>query len=307
MQTKLIYYLLRFLGILPLWLTHGLGHAIGWLLYRIPNRERHTARVNLELCFPELSGHERDKMLGRVLRESVITLLEMPAVWFGDTDRWLQRLDMGQVRAEIERLLTQGKGLIIAMPHLGNFEISAHFFGSIGPATGLYRPPRKQGLESVMLEGRNRPGKNRMVPTDMQGIKALYQALEANEMIVILPDQQPKAQKGGVGVFAPFFNVPALTMTLVNRFARKTGAPVYFVSFVRIPKKPGYQVIGVPATEDIAARDQVAAANALNQGVEASVRRYPDQYQWTYRRFEAQPDGGLSPYKRIEGREEPAS
>ncbi len=297
MQTKLIYFLIRVLGVLPLWLLHGLGHAIGWLLYWIPNRERHTARVNLALCFAELSEDEREKMLSRVLRENAITLLEMPAVWFGDTQRWLQRLDVGAVRAEIEQLLTQDRGLIIAMPHLGNFEISAHFFGSIGPATGLYRPPRKQGLESVMLEGRNRPGKNRMVPTDRQGIKALYQALEANEMIVILPDQQPKAQRGGVGVFAPFFQIPALTMTLVNRFARKTGAPVYFVSFVRIPEKPGYKVVGVPAIDEIADKDPVVAATALNQGVEASVRLYPDQYQWTYRRFEAQPGGAASPYK----------
>jgi len=297
MQTKLIYFLVRFLSVLPLRVLHGLGHAMGWLLYWIPNREQHTARVNLEQCFPELSEDERDSMLNRVLRENAITLLEMPAVWFGDTERWLQRLDMGTVRAEVENLLDQGKGLIVAIPHLGNFEIGVHFIGSIGPATGLYRPPRKQGLESVMLEGRNRPGRNRMVPTDRQGIKALYQALEANEMIVILPDQQPKLQKGGAGVFAPFFQVPALTMTLVNRFARKTGAPVYFVSFVRIPEKPGYRVIGVPATDEIASRDPEAAANALNQGVETSVRLYPDQYQWTYRRFEAQPGGAPSPYK----------
>lgn len=236
-------------------------------------------------------------MLARVLRESVITLLEMPAVWFGDTQRWLQRLDMAAVRTEIEHLLAQGKGLIIAMPHLGNFEISAHFFGSIGPATGLYRPPRKQGLETVMLEGRNRPGRNRMVATDRQGIKALHQALVANEMIVILPDQQPKLQKGGMGVFAPFFGVPALTMTLVNRFAYKTGAPVYFVSFVRARGKPGYRAVGVAAPAGIADKDPVVAAAALNYGVETSVRMYPDQYQWTYRRFEAQPDGAPSPYK----------
>ena len=94
MQTKLIYYLIRILGALPLRLLHGLGHAIGWLLYKIPNRELRTARVNLALCFPGLSEDEREKMLGRVLRENVITLLEMPAVWFGDTRRWLQRLDM---------------------------------------------------------------------------------------------------------------------------------------------------------------------------------------------------------------------
>lgn len=183
MQTKLIYYFIRFLGLLPLWMIRGIGHAAGWLLYRIPNREQRTARVNLTLCFPELSEAERENRLKKVLRESATTLLEMPSVWFGDTDRWLQRLDMGTVKEEILALLAQGRGLIIAMPHLGNFEIGVHFFGAIGHTTALYRPPRKQGLESVMLEGRSRPGKNRIVPTDMQGIKALYQALADNELI----------------------------------------------------------------------------------------------------------------------------
>ncbi|HID45271.1 MAG TPA: lipid A biosynthesis acyltransferase, partial [Chromatiaceae bacterium] len=138
---------------------------------------------------------------------------------------------------------------------------------------------------------------NRMVPTDRQGIKALYQALEDDELIVILPDQQPKTAKGGGGVFAPFFGVPALTMTLVNRFARKTGAPVYFIAFVRTGSRPAYKVIGLLAGDDIASRDAEAAATELNAGVEKLVRRYPAQYQWTYRRFRAQPDGS-NPYKK---------
>jgi len=150
--------------------------------------------------------------LRRSLKETATTLLEMPAVWYGSTEKWLGRLEPGSVPDEIRTLLQQGRGLIVAMPHLGNFEISAHFFGSLGKATGLYRPPRKQGLESLMLEGRNRPGQNRMVATDRAGIKALHQALSRGEIIVILPDQQPKSRKGGAGVFAPFFGVPALTM-----------------------------------------------------------------------------------------------
>lgn len=44
--------------------------------------------------------------------------------------------------------------------------------------------------------------------------------------------------------------------------------------------------------------DPVVAATALNQGVEACVRRCPLQYQWSYRRFSVRPDGGRSPYKR---------
>lgn len=296
MSTLLLRLVIRSLAILPLPLLRFMGRGAGWLLYHLPNRERDNARVNLDLCFPHLSGGERQRLLRETLRENATTILEMPAVWYGNTERWLARLDDDSVPQEIRELMAQGKGVIIAMPHLGNFEISAHFFGAIGKATGLYRPPRKQGLESVMLEGRNRPGQNRMVPTDRQGIKALYQALADGELIVILPDQQPKTQKGGAGVFAPFFGVPALTMTLVNRFARKTGAPVYFIGFVRTGTKPEYKVMGLRGDAAIADPDPATAAAVLNAGVEALVRRYPAQYQWTYRRFQMQPDGS-NPYK----------
>ncbi|WP_456405698.1 lysophospholipid acyltransferase family protein [Thiolapillus sp.] len=295
MQTRLLRFLIRFLAVLPLPVLRGLGRFAGSLAYRIPNRELDNARTNLALCFPHMPETERERLLQSTLKENAITLLEMPAVWYGKTDAWLKRLDMGTVPDDIRSLMQQGKGVVIAMPHLGNFEIGAHFFGAIGKATGLYRPPRKEGLESVMLEGRNRPGQNQMVPTDRHGIKALYQALEKGELIVILPDQQPKTAKGGGGVFAPFFGVPALTMTLVNRFARKTGAPVYFIAFVRTGSKPEYKVIGLQAGDAIAHEDAELAAEELNAGVERLVRHEPAQYQWTYRRFRVQPDGS-NPY-----------
>ena len=299
MQENILRLLIRFLSLLPLPVLRGGGRLVGWLLYRLPNRECRTARINLKLCFPDLSQGERELLLKETLKENATTLLEMPAVWYGSTERWMDRMEGESVRQEILQLKGQGKGVIFAMPHLGNFELSAHFIGQIGTGVGLYRPPRKAGLESVMLEGRNRPGKNnRMVPADRHGIKALYQALENNEFVVILPDQQLKGARGGSGVFAPFFGIPALTMTLVNRFASKTGAPVYLIGFVRTGRKPGYQVIGKLAEPEVGSRDLELAAAALNQGIEQLVRLYPAQYQWTYRRFEAQPDGGASPYKQ---------
>jgi len=297
MKIFLLRYFIRFLSILPLPLLRVGGRFAGWLAYRIPNRELNNARINLDLCFPDLPASERESLLRATLQENAITLLEMPAVWHGETDDWLKRLDMGTVPDDIRRLMQQGKGVVVAMPHLGNFEIGVHFFAAIGKATGLYRPPRKEGLESIMLEGRSRPGQNRMVATDRQGIKTLYQALDKGELIVILPDQQPKTTKGSGGVFAPFFGVPALTMTLVNRFARKTGAPVYFIAIVRTATKPEYKVIGLQAGGAIASGDTQEAARELNAGVERLVRQFPRQYQWTYRRFQAQPDG-INPYRK---------
>lgn len=298
MKTTLLRVFLRLLSLLPLSLLRGLGRLSGWLLYRIPNREREAARINLDLCFPELSALARDRLLRDSLKETATTLLEMPAVWHGDPHAWQERLEPGGVVEELLSLWEEGKGVILAMPHIGNFELSAPFIGGLGvPATGLYRPPRKAGLEEVMLEGRSRLASIRMVPTTRKGVRELYQALARGEIIGILPDQQPKSREGGAGVFAPFFGVPTLTMTLLSRFARKTGAPVYFLGFIRQPDSYRYRVVGMRGDQAIGAEDPEEAAAALNAGVEAMVRRYPEQYQWTYRRFRQQPDG-TNPYRR---------
>jgi KDO2-lipid IV(A) lauroyltransferase len=98
-------------------------------------------------------------------------------------------------------------------------------------------------------------------------------------------------------VYAPFFGEPALTMTLLPRLARRTGAAVLFVFVERLPRARGYRMHWLPAPEGIADADPVISATALNRGVEACVALCPEQYQWTYRRFKARPDGGPNRYR----------
>ena len=101
-------------------------------------------------------------------------------------------------------------------------------------------------------------------------------------------------------MFAPFFGYPALTMVLINRLARKTGAPVVFTYVERLPAAGGYRMSFLPAPEGIDDPDPEIAAAALNLGVESCIRRCPEQYQWSYKRFSVRPDGAPSPYKRPE-------
>ncbi|MFM1892018.1 MAG: hypothetical protein RLZ44_1095, partial [Pseudomonadota bacterium] len=168
------------------------------------------------------------------------------------------------------------------------------WLASVAPTTVLYRPPREASMERVMVQGRAQGG-GKLVPTTRQGVRALHRALAAGEMVAILPDQLPK-QAGAAGVFAPFFGTPTLTMSLVSRLARKTGAHVVLL-YVARSADGRYRVHWFDADPEIASDDAIAAATALNQGVEACVRQCPSQYQWTYRRFQASPDDGPSPYR----------
>jgi Kdo2-lipid IVA lauroyltransferase/acyltransferase len=285
----LIQQVFKLLARLPLRGCHALAGALGMLLYGLPNRQRRVAATNLRLCFPEWSDAQRRHLLRRTLVENAKTLLETPGIWLGDSQVWLGRIEDPDAGCRARHLLARGYGLIIAAPHLGSWEAGIHYLASLAPITALYRPPREGSLTEWMLAGRLRSG-TRLVPTTVAGVKALYEGLRRGEMVTILPDQQPAVREGG-GVFAPFFGVPALTMTMLGRLARKTGAPLIFCFAERLPGGRGYRIHWVEAPVGVDDADPVRAATALNLGVEACARLCPEQYQWLYKRFKTRPQG----------------
>ena len=151
-------------------------------------------------------------------------------------------------------------------------------------------------FDPIIKNARERSGA-KLVPTDVLGIKQLYKTLQSGNIIGILPDQEPDSKKGAV--FAPFFTVPALTMLLVNRLVRRTGAKVVFCYAERLAAGRGFHIHFRSAADGISAADPELAARTLNLGVEACVRQLPDQYQWSYKRFKEQPAGRITPYKKM--------
>ncbi|MCP4286861.1 MAG: lysophospholipid acyltransferase family protein [Gammaproteobacteria bacterium] len=296
MRSKIIVYLVRGLSVLPLGVIQRLGVFLGWLFYRISNRERKTTRINIDLCFPEYTSQQKDQLLRLSLIEGAKTLLEMPGIWHGDAERMVEQLELGDGADLPQRALEQNRGVIVAAPHLGAWEVGLHYLAQLAPTTALYRPPREKAMEEIIAKGRSKGG-SRLVPTTAAGIKALYQALRRKEIVAILPDQQPRHLGKSAGVFAPFFKVPALTMVLVNRLAQRTGAIVIYTYVERLPDALGYRMHFLPAPPGMDDPDPEVGAGALNRGVEACARRCPAQYQWSYKRFSVRPDGARSPYK----------
>ena len=133
----------------------------------------------------------------------------------------------------------------------------------------------------------------KLVPTDASGVRALFQAAARNEMIGILPDQDPGAQGG---VFAPFFGLQTNTMTLLPRLMQKTGATVIISYAQRLPRGQGFHLHFVPLPAVSDPDDIQAIATALNQGVEECIRQSPAQYQWSYKRFKTRPAGEVGFY-----------
>ncbi len=289
-----VYHVWRLLACLPLKWLHRIGHLLGRLYLWFPNRERRITEINLRLCFPEKSDKELIELRNGSILQMGATLMEMAAIWFDSTERVLGLIEGFTGSDLLQR--ADGQGLIILVLHLGCWEIVGLEMPTHERVTSLYRPPRNRAYESVVKQARERSGAE-LVPTDNSGVKRIYQTLKAGGVTCILPDQQPRSVAGAV--FAPFFGVPALTMLLTNRLARKTGAKVIFAYAERLPAGRGYHIHYLPVDQRIADTDPAVAASALNRGIESIVRGLPAQYQWSYKRFHIQPEGRQSPYRDV--------
>lgn len=289
-----LYRLLWLAGRLPLRALHTLGAGIGWLMLRFDSRECRVARRNFELCFPTLPNAERDELLSATLRQTGCTITETARLWTRTSRSNLALVQEVRNPELLDAALASGKGLIIAAPHQGNWELLNQYLASRMPLSIVYRPPRSAAVELLLRRVRGHEGVTQ-VRAHGAGVRALFRTLCDGGRLGILPDQQPKL---GDGEFAPFFGVPALTMTLLPRLAERSGAVVLFAHAERLPAAAGFRIVFRESDPALTGSDPVAAVAALNRGVEACVRDQPTQYQWGYKRFSIRPPGtGGSPYR----------
>lgn len=288
MRSHFLKSLFRLFTLLPLPMAHAVGAALGWLFWVIPNKRRETARINLELCFPEMRPATRRRLLRRNMLEFGKFFAEVGALW-SRGERGMRRL-VRRVSGEdkLKQALDQKKGVILAAPHLGAWEMVGLWTSMHYQITSMYRAPPMSGMGRLMRAARERFGAH-LVSADNNGIRALYKALERGEIVGMLPDQIPASRSSSV--FAPFFGIPASTMVLLSRLAIKTGAPVVFAYAERLPGGNGYHLHFLSAPDEIHQGSIESSAVVMNAMVEHCARELPEQYQWVYKRFRVRPAG----------------
>ena len=81
LKGALVVGFLRLFALLPWRAVQGSGRFIGWLMWKLPNRSREVARINLSKCFPELDAVERERLLGQSLQQIGMAFTESACAW----------------------------------------------------------------------------------------------------------------------------------------------------------------------------------------------------------------------------------
>lgn len=292
LEAGALYALTWLAGRLPRRWLRGLGQRLGTRSARRNSRDFRVTLRNLELTGTGATAVQRERLAEAILRHTWATLLETLRVWSHPPAHALSMV--GEVHG-LEHYRTAreaGRGLMIATPHYGNWELLALYLASQDPLAVLYRPPDSRAGDLYMQRMRAAPGVT-PVRADANGVRQLVKRLRGGGVVGILPDQQPKA---GEGEFAPFFGQPALTMTLYSKLAARTGAAMV-VAFTELRDDGRYAVHFRPLPAAVA-DEGVAGLEALNRAIQDVASRDPSQYQWTYKRFKIRPPGSVpdNPY-----------
>lgn len=299
----LLYLLASALGRLPWGALHCVGDGMARAWRSLDAREARVARRNLELARPDLPDDARASLEQSILRTSARQALETLRFWTRPHAENLALIRAVQGQALFDAALALRQGLIVAAPHYGNWELLNQWLAAHTPLSILYRPPESAIGEAFLQRVRaSAAGQVTQVRAEGAAVRQLFKLLQGGGVVGILPDQQPKA---GDGAFAPFFGLPALTMTLLPRLAARTGAPVLFAyceRTSRLEEPPAFVLHFEAAPAEIASPDPLVGTRALNAAVEHIAGRDPAQYQWTYKRYTLRPPGSGqdNPYRDLE-------
>ncbi len=275
----MIRLLLVSLSWLPLRMLHGLGAVLGWLAFLASPGHRRRLRENVPAGLPG-----RERVLRQTIGEAGKQVLELAWVWTRDPAQLMARVSTANPEV-LDAVLRENRAVLMLTPHLGCFEVIAQSYmasaaGKARPMLALYRMPRKAALRPLFEQARARSGLL-LAPADLRGVRLMLRALRNRGVVGLLPDQVPS---GGEGVWAPFFDRPAFTMTLPTRLALANDARVLLVYAERLPRGAGYRIHWVPF-EGRLGGDAADDAAQLNIALEALILRHPAQYLWSYNRY----------------------
>jgi KDO2-lipid IV(A) lauroyltransferase len=256
------------------------GRWMRWLDRAVP-RLRRTALRNLALALPGVPHAPIVDGCFASLARVLAAVAHFPRITRANVHAWI-----GYDGFEhFERARARGRGVLFATGHLGNWELSAYAHALMtAPMSFVVRPLDNPLLDAVATQYRTLSGNRVLGRRDY--LRALVEALRANEAVGILIDQNVTADRG---VFIDFFGRKACVDAGFARLAHRTGAAV-IPGFALWDPQAGRYVLkfypSVPMTGDALADTQ-----AVHAALEQAIRAHPDQWLWIHRRWKTRPPG----------------
>jgi len=282
--------LIRLTGSLPQRGRTAIAAVVADIFWLVARPQLRVTRTNLRLCFPELTEQQRAGIGRRSFRNIVRAALDHSILWKVD------RATMARyVRVDGAHHLTDpgNRPLIIILPHFLGMDAGGVGMSLLTRVSVVYSRQKNIVWEEWLRKARERFNEPILFPRQGIDMRKVICSLKDGVPLGYLPDVDLGPTNS---IFVPFFGVSTATIPMVSRLARLTDARVVIAATEMTPdgyvvhvEAPWLDFPGASVEEDTA---------RMNREIERWVRRFPDQYLWSHKRFKTRPPGDPYLYQR---------
>jgi KDO2-lipid IV(A) lauroyltransferase len=181
--------------------------------------------------------------------------------------------------------------VLLVGAHFSHLELCARLVSQRVRIAGMYREHDDDAFEWAIKRARLEYASAMFTKDEL---RQTVRWMKAGGAIWYAPDQD---MRGKDVVFAPFFGIPAATITATHHLARLSGAAVV-PFFHRRLDEGGYAIRLEAPLPDFPGEDVIVDTARVNHVIERMVREAPAQYLWMHKRFKTRPPGEAGVYER---------
>ena len=262
--------------------AYDIGSGFAACLWPFFFRRRRISVDNIVKCGIASDAKEAGRIAKKAWRHlagHIAEALFVPGVV--KKESWREHLDLSEADPEAARLLLDAPDtpILLVSAHHGVWEAATNILSFARPMIAIARVMNNRFVARLMKKYHFRGpvtviDKNHGFTPDI-----LRQWTETKAAMTILMDQH--ASKGAM---LSFLGRPAKTFTSATRLAMRYGHPIVVGSFVRVAPYR-YRLVGGAPLRFAKDADRVAATQLLNDRLSEAIRRYPEQYLWSHRRW----------------------
>jgi KDO2-lipid IV(A) lauroyltransferase len=275
--------------LLPGSMIYGFARSIAWLAYKFVGKQRKLAFDSLSMAFEQEKPAEE---LRRIAKESFVDMAKsaVELMFLMEKPQALkERVDFVG-KENLEKALSEGKGVILVSAHFGNFPLMMAKLSLEGYKTaGIMRQMRDERTEKFFLSKRNNMGVQTIYSQPRNTcVNESIRALRDNSILFIPIDQN----FGTAGVFVNFFGRQAATATGPVILAQRTKARILPCFIVR-QSDDRHKIFFEPPLILVEGKDERDTIHIniqrLTDVIEAYIRKYPVEWSWVHRRWKSKP------------------
>jgi len=288
--TNLISGILWIARFIPRSCGLALARALGTTFYRLMPERRLVAMTNLDIAF---SSSLTRKQKNRIAKQSFQNFFCL----FFDFLKLSQLSTIEQARfieiqgeEHLKQALSMGKGVLAISAHFGNFLLLLSALSQKGypihVVTRHFKNKRADDIYTGILAlfGTKTFSKDRVAPL-------ILRALKDGAIVGYVLDQNMQRENG---IFVDSFGRPACTIKGLATLAGRYGSPI--LSAYMVSEADGRHCIHIEPPylpeHGRGSKDRESEiAQMFTKRIEAWIRRYPDQWMWTHRRWKTRPSG----------------